>query len=386
MPNQFDAQDTDVQSFEISSSKALDIFDNVSTADPKDVKATDKKDKTDKAEDKPAPNNLPGFEDDTDETDETETGTEKDKKTEAQTDEKVDETDTGSEEANVFSTLSKELFQMGIFTKDEDEDEVEIDSPEDFASRWDYEAGKKASDKLQSYLSGQGEEKLKWFDDIYNKGISPRAYMESLVKIEDFSKLDLTKEDNQEKVVREGLKQQGFEPEDIDAEVTKLKNIGELEATSGRYHKVLVKREGQRIENLRLEAEQKKANEQRSREQYRVAITQLLNQKIKDKDFDGFPVNQQIATETFDSLYNYKYTLASGEPLTQFDKDIIDLKANPEMKLKVGLFLNMLKKDPTLSALKKKAVSKESNTLFNELNRKKKTATATNGEVTSWFQ
>jgi hypothetical protein len=44
------------------------------------------------------------------------------------------------------------------------------------------------------------------------------------------------------KVVREGLKEQGFDPEDIESEIERYKNYGDLENVASKHHKVLIKR------------------------------------------------------------------------------------------------------------------------------------------------
>lgn len=382
---------------QVSSTEALDLFDEKSVTDPKDVKPAssttvpastelsdeDKKKIEEQKNKQPEPTIKDVFAD------------EEEGKDTPDDEEEVDDkpaASTGEDDKNLFASLSKELLDMGIFTLGEDEDEESfvIDNPEDFAGRWDLEKRKGAIETLQSFLQSKGEDKLEWFDAIYNKGVSPKEYMERWTAIEDLSKIDLTNQDAQERVVREALKEQGFDPEDIEAEVTRLKQIGDLESTSGRYHKALMKAQGKKLQDLKAQAEQKQQAALREKENYKTSLIQLLNAKMKEKEFDGIPITKQVADETFDYIYNTKYTLPSGDGITQFDKDIMDLKSNPELKLKVGLIMNMLKKDPQLSIIKKKAVSTESNSLFKTLaNKQRKTTNTTSAaseqKVTSWF-
>jgi hypothetical protein len=81
----------------------------------------------------------------------------------------------------------------------------------------------------------------------------------------------------------------------------------------------------------------------------------------------------------------------SGEKLTAFDKDLLDLNKpdNYELKVKMAMLYKLLKKDPTLSTIQKNAVSKESSSLFKKVqhvtsktdNKENKKET----KPTSWF-
>src|SRR5690606_22537409 len=113
-------------------------------------------------------------------------------------------------------------------------------------------------------------------------------------------------------------------------------------------------------------------------------------EKLKTKEFDGIPLNPKLAGELQDFLITDKYKTPSGETLTEFDRTILDLKRpeNHEKKVKVALLLKLLEKDPTLSTIKKKGISQETNTLFSEVARQsKKTSVKTSkqSKPTSWF-
>jgi hypothetical protein len=59
------------------------------------------------------------------------------------------------------------------------------------------------------------------------------------------------------------------------------------------------------------------------------------------------------------------------------------------MKVKVGLLLKILEKDPTLSTIQKSGVSKKTDQLFGEVARqvtKAKSSTSAPANKNSWFQ
>jgi hypothetical protein len=121
-------------------------------------------------------------------------------------------------------------------------------------------------------------------------------------------------------------------------------------------------------------------------------VQTILQDKVKAKEFDGIPINPKLANELQDFLLVDKWKTPSGETLTDFDRAILDLKRpeNHEQKVKLGLLMKILEKDPTLSTIQKTGVTKKSNQLFGEVARqvtKAKSSSSTNSgaKPNSWF-
>jgi hypothetical protein len=111
---------------------------------------------------------------------------------------------------------------------------------------------------------------------------------------------------------------------------------------------------------------------------------------LKTKEFDGIPLNPKLASELQDFLLVDKYKTPSGETLTDFDKTILELKRpeNHAMKVKLGLLLKILEKDPTLSTIQRTGVTKKSTQLFEEVARqtsKKPGSGGNSSKANSWF-
>lgn len=307
------------------------------------------------------------------------------------TEEKEEEEEEEPKAGNTFSALAKDLFKIGVFTKGDEEEEVEITTPEQFLERFNLENKKRVQDTLENFLGQFGEDYKAAFNAIYIKGVDPKEYFGTYNKIEDFASLDLSLEASQEAVMREALAEQGLDSEDISKEIEKLKNYGDLEETATRYHKVLVKKQAQKLAKLEEESAARIEQATKMKTQYMQNVQSVLQEKLKVKEFDGIPLNNKLANELYDYLVTDKYKTPSGETLTEFDRTILDLKRpeNHEKKVKVGLLLKLLEKDPTLSTIQKRAVTKNTDTLFGELARQsKKTAvksSKTNNKPTSWF-
>lgn len=307
-----------------------------------------------------------------------------------QTDTQEDESEE-EEQTTQFGALAKDLFKLGVFSSEEEED-VNISTPEEFLERFQEEKKKGAVEMVNNFIGQFGDDYQQAFDAIFVKGVSPKEYFSTYNNIESFSDMDLSEESNQVAVIKQALADQGFETDDINSEVERLKNYGDLETVATKHHKVLVKKEAQKLANLEQKAQVELQQKQAVKNQYIQNVQGVLQDKLKTKEFDGIPINPKLASELQEFLLVDKYKTASGETLTDFDKTILELKRpeNHTLKVKVGLLLKILEKDPTLSTIQKTGITKKSNELFGEVARQvsksgTKSSGTTNTKPNSWF-
>lgn len=292
-----------------------------------------------------------------------------------------------------FTALANDLYKLGVFTNDEDEDQQPISTAEEFLERFNEEKKKGAIETVNNFIGQFGEDYQEAFEAIFVKGVNPKDYFSVYNQVVNFAEMDLSNEDNQTKVIRQALTDQGFDPEDVDTEVERLKNYGDLESVAAKHHKVLVKKEAAKLNQLEQKSEAELQQKAQIRNQYIKNVQDILNDKVKSKEFDGIPINPKLATELQDFLLVDKWKTPTGETLTDFDRAILDMKKpeNHAMKVKLGLLMKMLEKDPTLSTIQRTGVTKKSNELFGEVARqvtKAKSAGATTSsgaKPNSWF-
>jgi len=302
------------------------------------------------------------------------------------------EDDTNDEpETTQFTALANDLYKLGVFTSEDDDAQEPVTTAEEFLERFNAEKKKGASEIVQNFIGQFGEDYQEAFDAIFVKGVDPKDYFTTYNNVVGFAEMDLSNEDNQVRVMKQALTNQGFDPEDVETEVERLKNYGDLESVAAKHHKVLVKKEAAKLQDLEAKSEAELQQKAQVRNQYINNVQSILNDKVKAKEFDGIPINPKLATELQDFLLVDKWKTPSGETLTDFDRAILDMKRpeNHAMKVKVGLILKMLEKDPTLSAIQRTGVTKKSNELFGEVARQvtKAKSTGTGSLNTkSWFQ
>ena len=289
-----------------------------------------------------------------------------------------------------FVSLSKDLFKLGVFTQDDDEEDAVIETPEQFLEKFNAEKKKGAIEIVDNFIGQFGEDYQKAFDAIFVKGVDPKDYFGVYNNVVSFAELDLSNEDNQVRVIKQALTDQGFDTEDVTTEIERLRNYGDLETVASKHHKVLVKKESAKLQQIEQQAEQQLQQKAMVRNQYIQNVQSVLQDKLKTKEFDGIPLNPKLASELQDFLLVDKYKTPSGETLTDFDKTILELKRpeNHATKVKVGLLLKILEKDPTLSTIQRTGVTKKSTQLFEEVARqtsKKPSSGGNAGKANSWF-
>jgi len=308
------------------------------------------------------------------------------------TEEGIEEQSTeGEEEESVYSTIAKELVTHGIITLDEGEEEVQIETPEELLERFQYEGQKHATAVINKFLGRFGDDYREMFNSVFVKGVNPLDYLNRYAKIETVKNLDLSDEGNQERVVRELYRTEGRSTEYIEKRITQLKNYSDLADEATEAQRILVQREEQAVQEAEANKDQENKRKQMIRSEYITNVSRILNDKIRTKEFDGIPIDKNFAERTYAYITQERYETKDRQTLTEFDKDILDLNRpeNHEMKIKLAMLMQLLREDPTLSKLAKKAVSKETNELFKGLKRtaiKSGDQPKKNSEPKSWFQ
>jgi len=302
----------------------------------------------------------------------------------------TEDSDDDSSEGTQFTALANDLYKLGVFTNDDDEDPETVTTAEEFLERFNNEKKKGASEMVQNFISQFGEDYQEAFDAIFVKGVNPKEYFGTYNQIVNFAEMDLNDENNQVRIMKQALSDQGFDDDDIETEIERLQNYGDLESVATKHHKVLVKKEAIKLQQLEQKSEAELRQKAAIRNQYIDNVQTILQEKVKAKEFDGIPINPKLATELQDFLLVDKWKTPTGETLTDFDRAILDMKRpeNHAMKVKLGLLMKMLEKDPTLSTIQKSGVSKKTDQLFGEVARqvtKTKTASGSGAKPNSWF-
>mgnify|MGYP003594970179 CR=1 FL=1 len=274
-----------------------------------------------------------------------------------------DDDSSKDDNLNQFEVLSKELYTLGVFNPEFDEEGNEIPiiakSGQEFKELFESQIQTGMYAMLENHLSRFGEDRLQLFDAIFTKGVDPKQYLPTYNQVQDLKSLSLDDESAQELVVREFYKRAGLSDEKVNAKIQRLKDTAELQGDAEEFHPQLVAQDEAKLKKQEEDRENEIKMEEQRDAAYKASIVKILSEKIKAKDFDGISVNDKVARETFDFLYNKKWKGADGKKFTDFDKFILELNKpeNHALKVKVGL---LAKQNFDLSKVQKKAVSEDS--------------------------
>lgn len=291
----------------------------------------------------------------------------KTKTPEAETEEDDEDEDAG---LNQFEVLSKELYKANVFTAEEGEDPIIAKTPEEFLSLFQEEKRKGGMDWVENFLGNFGDDRKELFQAIYVDGVDPKDYLPVYNHIQDFASIDLSVETNQEKVVREYYTRLNWSEDKIDSKIKKLKDYSDLEDEALTIHPQIIEQDKRSLEDIQTKSQEKLKFQAQQDEEYKNSLAKILDEKSKQKQVDGLPLNEATKKQVFDYLYLKKWKTPDGQLLTDFDKFILETKKpeNLEQRVKIALLkLNNF----DFSKIEKKAVSKESNTLFAELAQKR---------------
>jgi hypothetical protein len=280
----------------------------------------------------------------------------------------AEEVEEPEEDNNFFAVFGNGLVKLGEF------EEVEEDfqwTEETFLEKFKEEKLKGANDIVGHIISQRGEEYADFFDKVFIKGVSPKEYLESYTTQTSIESLKLEDSPaNQERVVHAYYHKLGWEDDEINEHIEMLKTSMKLESESKKFQTRLVGLEQKNREALAAKAEAETQAKLEAKRNFEKAIASNLKEALTKKEIDGLPISKKEVDEIFHYVTAETYEVTkTGETLTQFDYDILELKKDPKLFLKLA---KMVKSKLNLDPVKKKAVTEESNFLFNKIKTERK--------------
>lgn len=248
---------------------------------------------------------------------------------------------TKVEESTTASALSL-LKEKGIldFELEEGEELTEDLAEELLEEKFD-EAIEGRIEELFTDLPDVVKQMIKFTKD----GGDPLAFVNNLSKSVEgglTSSLDLTKESNQELVMKTMLKKEGYDDEYIDTQIEFLKDSGKLELMSKKQFDVWNKKQTETNEQLVKAQEQKKKEE---RESVKIKKTQLAASLQTMTDVDGLKLNPKDKRELPSYMHDKTVELTNGSVISSFHKDVWEALSNETTALQLAKMLRERKQD-----------------------------------------
>lgn len=283
-----------------------------------------------------------------------------------------------------YEDFAKDLVGLGILTESEEMPKT----AEELAAAFKKEKEQGANQYLQGVLGKHGQDRIDLFKAVFEDGVDPREYLSVYAEMLDLKDLDLKDKDTQTQVVFEYYKRKGKKEDWISKRLEKVNEYNDLEEEANLAYEELMKTNQAELQRQEIVKKQQADIQERTEEAYKEGVKQILDARIKEKNVGGIPLTEKVKNQAFDFLNTKKYILPTGETLTEFDKFILDTKRpeNYEARVKIALLaLNNF----DLTQVKEKAISTESNKIFDSVARKYKRQTINKNEpstLSGWLK
>lgn len=282
-----------------------------------------------------------------------------------------DDEDSDDSEPNDFEIFAKGLTQAGMLDV-ENPDEIEWNQ-ESFLAAMEETINNKAWSQLEELaLETYGEAGVKLVEDIFINKVPVAEYLQMFNNEQVVENVDLSSEENQERIFRVYLSKTGMDDDEIEDQLNYARDNDRLGAYAEKYHGKLLEKMQQERASLAAESEARIQEMQRREQEREEIYASTLNEAIKSGEIEGYPINDKSANDLFSFVLDKPHQLPNGQRITDFEYKLAQMRQNdPKKFLAVA---RLVQNDLDLTPVKKKAVSEETNNLFNGLKTKAKTS------------
>ena len=282
------------------------------------------------------------------------------------------EDDDNDEDINYFEVFGKGLAKAGLLDAEDVENQEWTE--ESFLNKMSETIEKRAWDTLEELATETyGEAGVKLVEDIFINKVPIQQYLQMFNNEQIVENVDLNSEINQERVVRLYLAKTGMDEDEIEDQLTFAKDNDRLGSYAKKYHGKLVERMQQERNSLAQENAQRVQEAKQKEQQRQQQYASVLEDSIKKGEIEGYPINETAASDLFDFVLSKPHVLPNGQRITDFEYKLATMRQeNPSKFLAIA---RLVQNDLDLTPIKRKGVSEETNSIFNDLKTKTKKST-----------
>ena len=276
------------------------------------------------------------------------------------------------EEENYFEIFGKGLAKAGMLDVADDED-IEWNE-QTFLAKMSETIEDRAWNQLEEMaVETYGEAGVQMIEDIFINKVPVQEYLQRFANEQIVENVDLSVEENQERVFRLYLAKTGMDEDEIQDQLNYARDNDRLEAYSQKYHVKLIEKMQQERAALAQESEARVQAMRQKEEEREQLYADVLDKAIASGTIEGYPLNEQAANELFDFVLSKPHVLPNGQRISDFEYKLAKMRQeDPSKFLAVA---KLVQSDLDLTPVKRKAVTEETNTLFNDLKTKSKKST-----------
>lgn len=281
----------------------------------------------------------------------------KEKKVETSNDDDSDDDDSST---NYFEVLGENLTKLGIFQKDEDDDEEdELEWNQDtFLQKFEDNTKRVANNLIEEAFGKYGPEYSDFLWKVAMEGVNPEEYFMAMRNQNIVDNFDLEQEENQERIVFEyfRLLEPDRDLQDIQEEIHDLRDLNKLDKKAEQARAKLSKHFDAKKQLEVEQAKRKQYEQEVAKQRFVSTVQQTIKGAVTQGHIDNIPFDSKDESALVSYLTETPYRTNDGRPVTEMYKDFIEAQQNPESLLKLAKFLRSgLKVDTAI----KKAVKRE---------------------------
>lgn len=280
----------------------------------------------------------------------------------------LDDEDENGEE-NYFEVFGKGLVKAGMLNVEEGE-EIEWNE-QTFLAKMNETIEDRAWNQLEELATETyGEAGVQMIEDIFINKVPVQEYLQMFSNEQVVENVDLSVEGNQERVFRLYLAKTGMDEDEIEDQLNYARDNDRLEAYAQKYQVKLVEKMQQERAVLAQQSEARVQAMRQKEEEREQLYADVLDGAIASGSIEGYPINEQSATELFDFVLSKPHVLPNGQRISDFEYKLAKMRQeDPSKFLAVA---RLVQNDLDLTPVKRKAVTEETNSLFNDLKTKSK--------------
>lgn len=283
-----------------------------------------------------------------------------------------DDADDNSDDINYYEAFGKGLLRSGHFDLGEDVDPDQVEwTEESFLEMMSTTVENKAWKQLEEIaLEAYGQEGIELVRDLFINKVPVQQYLSKYNEQVALENIDMTNPQNQEAIFREYLSRTGLDADEVEEQLEYAVKTNKLENFSEKYYVKLLERSKQERESLAEQSAQRQREAQERENARQESYIKTLEDAIKSGEINGYPINQNEASNLFDYVTSRSYQLPNGQKISEFEFTLAKMRQeDPQKFLAVA---RLVQSNLDLTPIKKKGVSEETNSIFKELQNKSK--------------
>lgn len=148
------------------------------------------------------------------------------------------------------------------------------------------------------------------------------SLMGSISQIEETAEIDIETPEGQEQTVREVLRAKGFDNEDIEDEISTLKDLDKLKAKAEKFFPTLQAERQREVQAKIKDQEDRRAAAAEASRKY----LQTIQTTLEKEAVGGIKLNREDKSKIYQALADARYTSLSGNPTNGFVKALEEMQ------------------------------------------------------------